>query len=125
MKIYQSLSTLGTRWMPKYNIQFTQKEIEIDSTSYVEEIREKVKKRDILKLEQILTKARLPIIIENLEPKTIIYTHYIEGIGDYLKKVMVNMYISLFGMKVMKYFLGVLQVEKVTELENHRYLMIN
>jgi superfamily II DNA or RNA helicase len=86
MKIYQSLSTLGTRWMPKYNIQFTQKEIEIDSTSYVEEIREKVKKRDILKLEQILTKARLPIIIENLEPKTIIYTHYIDGIGDYLKK---------------------------------------
>jgi superfamily II DNA or RNA helicase len=86
MKIYQSLSTLGTRWMPKYNIQFTQKEIEIDSTNYVEEIREKVKKRDILKLEQILTKARLPIIIENLEPKTIIYTHYIEGIGDYLKK---------------------------------------
>ena len=86
MKIYQSLSICGTRWMPKYNIQFSQKEIEIDSSHYLDEIREKVSKRDLLKLEQILTKARLPIILNNLEPKTLIYTHYIEGIDKILRE---------------------------------------
>lgn len=90
MKIYQSLARCGTRWMPKYNIQFSQKEIEIDSTKYLDEIREKVAKRDLLKLEQILTKARLPVILENLEPKTLIYTHYIEGIDKTLKEAIEN-----------------------------------
>jgi len=90
MKVYQSLSRYGTRWMPKYNIQFTQKEIEVDSTEYLDEIREKVAKRDLLKLEQILTKARLPIILENIEPKTLIYTHYIEGIDKILKSAIEN-----------------------------------
>lgn len=86
MKIYQTLSRLGIRQIPNYAMQLTQKEIEIDCTEYLEEIKEKVSKRNILKLEQILTKAKLNTIIENIENKTIIYTHYIDGIGELLKE---------------------------------------
>jgi hypothetical protein len=37
-------------------------------------------------MEQILTRARIPEIIKELRPKTIIYTHYVEGIVEQLKE---------------------------------------
>jgi hypothetical protein len=46
-------------------------------------------------------------------------------IGGRIRKVIVNMYISLFGTKCMKYFRGALLAEKVTVSENHHFLMKN
>ena len=51
----------------------------------IEEIREKGANRiSVLDLELILTRKRIPEIIKNLEKKTVIYTHYIKGIGELL-----------------------------------------
>jgi len=86
MQVYQQLSTLGTRWLPKYDIQFKQNEIEINVDNYLDEIKEKVTKKNVLALEQILTKAKIPTIIENLNKKTVIYTHLVTGIVDVLRE---------------------------------------
>ena len=37
-------------------------------------------------MEQILTIARIPAILKELRPKTIVYTHYVDGIVDLLKE---------------------------------------
>lgn len=84
MKVYQLLTTLGTRQLPKYEMQLNEKVIEVDATEYLDEIRDKVGKHNILQLEQILTKARLSVILKNLKPPTLIYTHMVEGIVDQL-----------------------------------------
>jgi hypothetical protein len=40
-------------------------------------------------LEQILTEARLPVIREQVKPKTLIYSHYVESINRRLREVLV------------------------------------
>lgn len=86
MKVYQQLAMLGTRWLPEYNIQFKQNEVEINVDEYLGEIKEKVTKKNVLALEQILTKAKIPTIIKNLDKKTVIYTHLVTGIVDVLRE---------------------------------------
>jgi hypothetical protein len=41
-------------------------------------------------LEQVLTRARLPVIREHLQPKTLIYTHYVQGIDRLLRDALVE-----------------------------------
>ncbi|MEA5575093.1 zinc-ribbon domain-containing protein, partial [Anabaena sp. UHCC 0451] len=85
MKLYQAFVTLGIRSRVKPNIYVPPiKKIPIDCTHLVDELREHG--TSILKMEQILTRARIPTIIKELHPKTIIYTHYVEGIVDQLKE---------------------------------------
>ena len=87
MKLYQRLVTLGTRWKPNYKTQLDESHRpEIDCAPYLDEIRE-MGRGTVLKLEQILTKIRIPTIIENIErgKKALIYTHYVEGIADQLR----------------------------------------
>ncbi|MGH7226196.1 MAG: helicase-related protein, partial [Gemmataceae bacterium] len=43
-----------------------------------------------LALEQILTRARLPVIRADVEPKTLIYTHYVQGIDRLLRDALVE-----------------------------------
>ena len=87
MYLFQKLSTIGTRYLPKYEVNINIKPpIEIDCSEVINEIKEKGSRNiKILELEQILTKVRIPEIIKNLEKKTIIYTHYISGIGEMLR----------------------------------------
>lgn len=84
MKVYQLLTTLGTRQLPKYEMQLNEKVVEVDASEHLEEIKEKVGAHNILKLEQILTKSRLSVILKNLKPPTLIYTHMVDGIVDQL-----------------------------------------
>ena len=86
MKLHQKLVNLGIRWMPQYDIRYEQEIIEINCEDYLDEIIKDSKKGSPLTLEQILTKVRLPTIIEHLENKTLIYTEYVTGIVDLLKE---------------------------------------
>jgi superfamily II DNA or RNA helicase len=87
MRLYQRLVTLGTRWLPDYQMQLEVHEEEIDCESSLDEIRA-VGRGTVLDLEQVLTRLRTPSIIKNLFPgeKTLIYTHYVDGIASPLRE---------------------------------------
>ncbi|MEG4006953.1 zinc-ribbon domain-containing protein [Microcoleus sp. Pol11C1] len=84
MRLHQALVTLGIRSRVKPQIKINRVSIPVDCTHLVDEMREKA--TSILKMEQILTRARIPAILKELQPKTIVYTHYVEGIVDQLKE---------------------------------------
>jgi hypothetical protein len=90
MKLHQQLVTLGTRWLPNYAIGLEQVEIPIDCSSHLDAIRALGTSGTPLKLEQILTEARLPVIRNHIIPKTLIYTHYIDRIDRQLRDAMAD-----------------------------------
>lgn len=84
MRLHQAFVTLGIRSKVKPRIKIKRTTIPIECSDLIDEIREKG--TSILKMEQILTRARIPAILDELRPKTIVYTHYVEGIADQLKE---------------------------------------
>jgi len=89
MKLHQRLVTLGTRWLPDYQIVCDVQTPEVDCGEHLEEIKALGRSGTPLELEQILTRVRLPIIRENIRPKTLLYTHYIQNIDSALYKALV------------------------------------
>lgn len=91
MRLYQRFVTLGTRWQPNYAIQLDVEKEEIDCEGSLDEIRE-VGRGTVLELEQVLTELRLPAILRALAPgrKTLIYTHYVEGIAQTLRQAILK-----------------------------------
>jgi hypothetical protein len=85
MALHQRLVTLGIRWMPEYQLRYEQREIDVDCGPFLDEIRALGSKGTPLALEQVLTRARLPVIRAHIEPKTLIYTHYVQGIDRELR----------------------------------------
>src|SRR5262249_3847598 len=81
MKLHQRLVTLGIRWMPDYKrmlgFECREERVPVDCANFLDEIRSLGTNSTPLKLEQILTRARLPAIREHVRPKTLIYTHYL------------------------------------------------
>ncbi|NJK51740.1 MAG: DEAD/DEAH box helicase family protein [Leptolyngbyaceae cyanobacterium SU_3_3] len=84
MRLHQAFVTLGIRSRVKPKINIKRVTLPVDCTHLVDEIREEG--TSILKMEQILTRARIPAILKELRPKTVVYTHYVEGIVDQLKE---------------------------------------
>jgi hypothetical protein len=84
MRLHQAFVTLGIRSRVKPKLNINRVTLPVDCTHLVDEIREEG--TSILKMEQILTRARIPSILKELRPKTIVYTHYVEGIVDQLKE---------------------------------------
>jgi hypothetical protein len=85
MRLHQRLTTLGIRWMPQYATGYEQVEVPVDCSTYLDEVRALGRKNgNPLSLEQVLLKARLPVIREQVRPRTLIYTHYIQGIDRML-----------------------------------------
>jgi hypothetical protein len=84
MHLHQAFVTLGIRSRVKPRLNINKVTLPVDCTHLVDEIREEG--TSILKMEQILTRARIPFILKELRPKTIVYTHYVEGIVDQLKE---------------------------------------
>ena len=78
--IYQKFVSHGLRWMPKYNQKITVPTIEVDCSSFIDEIKKLNLKNSMVDLEAILTKAKIPEILKNIKPKTIVYTHYLKNI---------------------------------------------
>jgi Hypothetical methyltransferase/Probable Zinc-ribbon domain/Type III restriction enzyme, res subunit len=82
MRLHQAFVTLGIRSKVKPKIKIDRVPVPVDCTHLVDRIREEG--TSILKMEQILTSARIPTILKELSPRTIVYTHYVEGIVDML-----------------------------------------
>jgi hypothetical protein len=93
MSLHQRLVTLGIRWMPDYHkllgYECREERIEVDCGPFLGEIRNLGGKGSPLALEQVLTRARLPIIRQHVQRKTLIYTNYIEGIDRALREALV------------------------------------
>jgi hypothetical protein len=73
MRLHQAFVTLGIRSKVKPKIKIDRVNVPVDCTHLVDRIREEG--TSILKMEQILTSARIPAILKELRPKTIVYTH--------------------------------------------------
>jgi hypothetical protein len=86
MRLYQRLVTLGTRWSPNYAIQLRVEKIPVDCEDHLDEIR-RVGRGTVLELEQVLTRLRLPAILEHIQPgeKVLVYTHYVDRIANDLR----------------------------------------
>jgi len=87
MRLYQRLVTLGTRYKPPYRMQLDEgTRPEVDCGPFLDEIRE-VGRGSVLDLERVLTRVRLPAILEHLQrgEKAIVYTHYVDGVVDQLR----------------------------------------
>jgi len=82
MKLHRALMNLGVRWVPNYSVSIATQKPSVDCSAVVDEISES---RTVLDLELALTKARLPEILKNIQPKTFIYTHLISGIDRVLQ----------------------------------------
>jgi superfamily II DNA or RNA helicase len=79
MRVYQRLTTIGPRWMMEHATGCERREVEADCSEFLDEIRRLERRGTPLQLEEILTQARLPTILDAIVPKTIVYTHYIGG----------------------------------------------
>jgi hypothetical protein len=86
MRLHQAFVTLGIRSRVKPKITINRITIPVDCSHLVEEIREHG--TSVLKMEQVLTRARISIILKEIKPKTIIYTHYVEGIIEQLESAL-------------------------------------
>ena len=86
MRLHQKLMTLGTRWRPEYSAVLDIETPEIDCSEFTDEIRSLGKSSSPLDIEKILTRARLPKILETLQSnrRAVIYTHYVEEIDRIL-----------------------------------------
>jgi len=90
MALHQRLVQLGIRWMPEYRTGYEQREIAVDCSSRLNDIRALSVKGTPLSLELILTQARLPVIRQHIISKTLIYTHLIQGIDRLLWDALVE-----------------------------------
>jgi len=94
MKLHQRLLTLGIRWMPDYKkmlgYKCKEERDEVDCGAFLEEIRDFGDKGTPLALEQVLTRARLPVIRQHVRKKTLIYTYYIDGIDRLLRDALIE-----------------------------------
>ena len=84
----RALGRIGIRWKPEYEAKLNRQEVEVDCSEFSDELIElaKSKNRSVLALEQILTEVRLPVILDNLQKGTIIYTHLVDEIIPFLKQ---------------------------------------
>ena len=80
----------GVRWVPDYEAQCEELVVEAPCDDLVPEILDLPSRATILDLEQILTRARLPIILDNLQPKTLVYTYNVTGVVEHLHEAILE-----------------------------------
>ena len=83
---YQKFVSHGIRWLPQYNYKMNLLMEDIECSSFLTEIKHQSAFGTYVDLEGVLTKAKLPFILENLRPKTIVYTHFLKGILSLLQE---------------------------------------
>jgi hypothetical protein len=86
MSLHQKLSTISIREIPKYKSDvLVHDDVEV-YTDKPQGIHAKELKNNPLLIEQYLTEARIPEIIKKIIGQTIIYTEYVTGIVQQLRK---------------------------------------
>lgn len=73
INLYKKFVSHGIRYIPDYKQQLNEKKPEVDCFDVLDQIK---KAKSYVELEAVLTKVKIPIILNNLQPKTIVYTHY-------------------------------------------------
>ncbi len=84
VSLYQKFMLHGIRFVPQYDLNLNIVIPKVDCSGLIHEIKNISKSGKILDLEILLTKAKLPIILQNLQSKTVVYTHYRKGIETIL-----------------------------------------
>ena len=84
VRVHQELMLRGMRYRPKYSMSMTTSFPEVDGSSVVQDLR-LVPPRNLLRLEQVMLKAKLPDLMSWVRPGTLIYTQFVEGIVDTLR----------------------------------------
>jgi len=84
--MHREFTRFGVRWVPNYNLEYEEHKIDISCDYLLPEIRKLGCKSTPLELEQILTRVRLPIILQSLVPKTIIYTYNVTEVTGILER---------------------------------------
>ena len=90
MSLHQKLSTISIREIPKYKSDIL---VHDDVEVYADKphnIHARELKNNPLLIEQYLTEARIPEIIKRINDQTIIYTEYVTGIVQQLRKAIEN-----------------------------------
>jgi SAM-dependent methyltransferase len=77
---YQKFVSHGIRWLPRYSYKLNLITEEIDCSSLVSEIRQRAAFGSMVDVEAVITKAKIPFILEKIRPKTVVYTHYLKDI---------------------------------------------
>jgi hypothetical protein len=85
MALHQRLVTLGTRWLPTYDLECVEDVVSVDCAPVLDELRALGQTGGPLALERVLTRARLGAILRRVSRGTLIYTHLIDGIGEMLR----------------------------------------
>ena len=84
MKLHQKLVNNGLRMVFRPDTHLNIETVDVDCTDYVDEFKALQNQWFPLNVEQITTKAKIKTIIKHIRPKTLIYTHYRQGIDQYL-----------------------------------------
>jgi superfamily II DNA or RNA helicase len=87
---YQKFVSHGIRWVPEYSYQLNLQTERIDCSQFLTEIKYQSSHGSMVDLEAVLTKAKLPFILESLKSKTIVYTHYVKNILPTLQEAIEN-----------------------------------
>lgn len=87
---YQKFVSHGIRWVPQYDYRLNLHTERIDCSEYLSEIKHQSTYGSMVDLEAVLTKAKLPFILDSLRPKTIVYTHYLKDILPVLQEAIEN-----------------------------------
>ena len=90
MALHQKLVTLGARWRLTLEMPCEEKIIDVDSSDFIDEIRSLGQTPHPQAVEAVLTGARIPVIVENIRKKTVVYTHYVDGIVEPLREAIAN-----------------------------------
>lgn len=88
--LYQKFVSHGIRYVPEYSYQLNIQTDRIDCSQFLSEIKHQSPDGSIADLEAILTKAKLPFILDSLRSKTIVYTHYVQNILMTLQEAIKN-----------------------------------
>ena len=80
ISLYQKFVSHGIRWLPQYKYQLHIHTEALDCSDQLSEIKNQSLTSSMVDLEIVLTKTKIPFILSNLQPKTIVYTHYIKNI---------------------------------------------
>jgi hypothetical protein len=83
---YQKFISHGIRWLPQYHYKMNLCIEDVDCSAFIPEIKYHRSFGSMINIEATLTRAKIPFILQHLRSKTIVYTHYIQGILSILQE---------------------------------------
>jgi superfamily II DNA or RNA helicase len=89
IKLYQHLTRHGIRYIPNYNIGIQTNIVEVEAPELAGELAS-INNRDITGMEMALAPTKYSLIREKITKGTMIYTHYVTGLVETIRTLLVN-----------------------------------